>query len=276
MKLFLRIAPELYLKRLIVGGAEKVYEINRNFRNEGADSTHSPEFTMLEAYEVYGDYDRWQLQTREIVQEAAEAVFGSQVARRVDADGEVEEFDISGSWRAVPVTEAISEALGEEVTADTGISALKKLCDAAGVPYSPDWGRGQVVLEMYEHLVEHRTVLPTFYRDFPKDVSPLTRQHRLDDRLAERWDLVGWGAEIGTGYSELIDPLDQRDRFTEQSLLAAGGDAEAMQLDEDFLRALEYAMPPTGGVGAGIDRILMALTGRNIRETILFPFVRPQ
>ena len=276
MKLFMRIAPELYLKRLIVGGAEKVYEINRNFRNEGADSTHSPEFTMLEAYEVYGDYDRWQSQVQEILQEAATAVFGSEVARRVDAEGEIQEFDISGTWRAVTVNEAISEALGEEVTADTDISALKKLCDAAGVPYAPNWGRGQVVLEMYEHLVEHRTVLPTFYRDFPKDVSPLTRQHRLDDRLAERWDLVGWGAEIGTGYSELIDPVDQRARFTEQSLLAAGGDPEAMRLDEDFLRALEYAMPPTGGIGAGIDRILMALTGRNIRETILFPFVRPQ
>jgi lysyl-tRNA synthetase, class II len=276
MKLFMRIAPELYLKRLVVGGAEKVYEINRNFRNEGADSTHSPEFTMLEAYEVYGDYDRWQSQTQEILQEAAEAVFGSQVARRVDAEGEIQEFDISGTWRAVTVNEAISEALGEEVTADTDISALKKLCDAAGVPYAPNWGRGQVVLEMYEHLVEHRTVLPTFYRDFPKDVSPLTRQHRLDDRLAERWDLVGWGAEIGTGYSELIDPVEQRARFTEQSLLAAGGDPEAMRLDEDFLRALEYAMPPTGGIGAGIDRILMALTGKNIRETILFPFVRPQ
>jgi lysyl-tRNA synthetase class 2 len=276
MKLFMRIAPELYLKRLIVGGIERVYEINRNFRNEGADSTHSPEFTMLEAYEVYGDYNTMQTMTQGLIQEAAQAVFGAQVARRTNAEGKVREFDISGTWKSTTVNEAISEALGEEVTADSDIAALKKLCDEAGIPYAPDWGRGQVLLEMYEHLVEDRTDEPTFYRDFPKDVSPLTRQHRADDRLAERWDLVGWGAEIGTGYSELVDPVDQRARFTEQSLLAAGGDAEAMSLDEDFLRALEYAMPPTGGMGAGVDRILMALTGRNIRETILFPFVRPE
>ena len=275
MKLYLRIAPELYLKRLLVGGIEKVFEINRNFRNEGADSTHSPEFTMLEAYEVYGDYDVMQKLTQSVIQEGAEAIFGSRVARRLNAEGEVEEFDISGDWKSLTVNEAISAALGEEVSADTEIGALKKLCDAAGIPYAPGWTRGQVVLEMYEHLVEDKTVLPTFYRDFPKDVSPLTRAHRADPRLAERWDLVGWGAEIGTGYSELIDPVDQRARFTEQSLLAAGGDPDAMQLDEDFLRALEYAMPPAGGIGAGIDRILMALTGRLIRETILFPFVKP-
>jgi lysyl-tRNA synthetase class 2 len=271
----MRIAPELYLKRLLVGGIEKVYEINRNFRNEGADSTHSPEFTMLEAYEVYGDYDTMATLTQGLIQEAADAVFGAQVARRIDAEGELHEFDISGTWKTTTVNEAISLALGEEVTADSDVAELKKHCDRAGIALAPGWGRGQVLLEMYEHLVEDRTVEPTFYRDFPKDVSPLTRQHRADPRLAERWDLVGWGAEIGTGYSELIDPVDQRARFTEQSLLAAGGDAEAMSLDEDFLRALEYAMPPTGGMGAGIDRILMALTGKNIRETILFPFVRP-
>jgi lysyl-tRNA synthetase class 2 len=230
---------------------------------------------MLEAYEVYGDYNVMQKLTQSVIQEGAEAVFGAQVARRVNEAGEVEEFDISGDWKSITVNEAISAALGEEVSADTEVGDLKKLCDAAGVPYAPDWTRGQVVLEMYEHLVEDRTVLPTFYRDFPKDVSPLTRAHREDSRLAERWDLVGWSAEIGTGYSELIDPVDQRERFTEQSLLAAGGDPEAMQLDEDFLRALEYAMPPAGGIGAGIDRILMALTGRLIRETILFPFVKP-
>jgi lysyl-tRNA synthetase class 2 len=230
---------------------------------------------MIEAYQVYGDYDVMQQLTQEVLQEAAEAVFGAQVARRLNAEGEVEEFDLSGPWRSLTVNEGISAALGEEVTADTGIEALKKLCDKRGVPYAPEWGRGQVVLEMYEHLCEEHTVLPTFYRDFPTDVSPLTRQHRGDARLAERWDLVGWGAEIGTGYSELVDPTEQRARLTAQSLLAAGGDVEAMSVDEDFLRALEYAMPPTGGIGAGIDRILMALTGRNIRETILFPFVKP-
>ena len=143
------------------------------------------------------------------------------------------------------------------------------------MPYDPAWGRGAVVLELYEHLVEDHTLAPTFYRDFPTDVSPLTRQHRADPRLAERWDLVGFGAEIGTAYSELVDPVEQRRRLTEQSLLAAGGDPEAMELDEDFLVALEYAMPPTGGLGMGVDRLIMMLTGGNIRETLLFPIVRP-
>jgi lysyl-tRNA synthetase, class II len=269
--LYLRIAPELYLKRLVVGGVERVFEINRNFRNEGADSTHNPEFTMLEAYEAYGDYDTMQTLTREIVQEAVVAAFGSSVVRHGD-----EEYDLGGQWRSVSVNEAISEALGEPVTADTEVETLRKLCDSAGVLYDPKWSRGQVVLEMYEHLVEERTVLPTFYRDFPTDVSPLTRAHRRDGRLAEKWDLVLFGNELGTAYSELVDPVEQRERLTAQSLLAAGGDPEAMQLDQDFLRALEFAMPPSGGMGMGVDRLLMALTGRNIRETILFPLVKPE
>jgi lysyl-tRNA synthetase class 2 len=150
------------------------------------------------------------------------------------------------------------------------------LCDAADVPYNPSWGRGAIVLEMYERLVEERTTTPTFYKDFPTDVSPLTRAHRTDPRLAERWDLVAFGTELGTAYSELIDPVEQRRRLTAQSLLAAGGDAEAMELDEDFLEALEYAMPPTGGLGIGVDRLVMLLTGRSIRETLPFPLVRPQ
>jgi len=268
--LYLRIAPELYLKRLVVGGVEKVFEINRNFRNEGADSTHNPEFTMLEAYEAYGDYDTMATLTRRLIQNAAFDALGSLVVRH----GE-EEYDIGGEWRSVTVNEALSEALGEEITADTGLAELTRLCDAAGVPYDPRWNRGQVILEMYERLLEERTVLPTFYRDFPTEVSPLTRHHRKDPRLAERWDLVAVGTEIGTAYSELVDPVEQRARLTQQSLLAAGGDAEAMRLDEDFLRALEYAMPPSGGMGMGVDRLLMLLTGKNIRETVLFPFVRP-
>lgn len=276
MPLYLRIAPELYLKRLVVGGVEKVFEINRNFRNEGVDSTHNPEFTMLEAYEAYGDYDTMQKLTRELIQEVATAVYGSPVVRHTKADGTVEEYDISGEWQTLTVNEAISNALGEEVTASTDVETLKKLCDAAGVPYEPTWNRGQIVLEMYERLVEEHTVLPTFYRDFPKEVSPLTRQHRQDPRLAERWDLVAFRSEIATAYSELVDPVEQRERLTQQSLLAAGGDPEAMQLDEDFLRALEYAMPPSGGMGMGIDRMLMMLTGKNIRETILFPLVKPE
>jgi len=268
---YLRIALELYLKRLVVGGIEKVFEIGRNFRNEGADATHNPEFTMLEAYETYGDYTTIGEMTQSLAQGAAVAAFGSTVIRRSDGN----EYDIGGSWRSVTVHEAISRALGEEITVDTPEAELRALCDKADVPLQPSWNVGQVVLEMYERLVEKQTVEPTFYRDFPVEVSPLTRQHRTEPRLAERWDLVAFGAELGTGYSELVDPVVQRERLTAQSLLAAGGDPEAMQLDEDFLRALEYAMPPTGGMGMGIDRLMIMLTGESIRETFLFPFVRP-
>ena len=268
---YLRIALELYLKRLVVGGIEKVFEIGRNFRNEGADTTHNPEFTMLEAYETYGDYATIGELTQSLAQGAAVAAFGSTVIRRSDGS----EYDIGGPWRSVTVHEAISRALGEEITVDTPEAELRVLCDKADVPLQPSWNVGQVVLEMYERLVEKQTVEPTFYRDFPVEVSPLTRQHRTEPRLAERWDLVAFGAELGTGYSELVDPVVQRERLTAQSLLAAGGDPEAMQLDEDFLRALEYAMPPTGGMGMGIDRLMIMLTGESIRETFLFPFVRP-
>jgi lysyl-tRNA synthetase, class II len=270
--LYLRIALELHLKRLIVGGIEKVYEIGRVFRNEGVDATHNPEFTMLEAYEAYGDYDTVGRLTRELIQAAARTALGGTVIRRADGT----EHDIGGEWKSVTVHAAISAALGEEITPDTSEEQLRKLCARAGVPAEPGWNRGQVILEMYERLVERQTVEPTFYRDFPVEVSPLTRAHRDDPRLAERWDLVAFGAELGTGYSELVDPVEQRARLTAQSLLAAGGDPEAMQLDEDFLRALEYGMPPTGGVGVGIDRLLIMFTGVSIRETILFPFVKPE
>jgi lysyl-tRNA synthetase class 2 len=270
-RVYLRIALELYLKRLVVGGIERVYEIGRIFRNEGADATHNPEFTMLEAYEAYGDYTTIGELTRELVQRAAVAAFGSTVIRRADGS----EYDIGGHWPAVTVYDAIAAVAGQEVTADTAEAGLRKLCEHLDVPVAPDWNRGQIVLEMYERLVEKRTVQPTFYRDFPVEVSPLVRQHRSDPRLAERWDLVAFGAELGTGYSELADPVVQRARLTAQSLLKADDDPEAMELDEDFLRALEYGMPPTGGMGIGIDRLLMTLTGQNIRETLLFPFVRP-
>jgi lysyl-tRNA synthetase, class II len=272
LELYLRIALELYLKRLVVGGIEKVYEIGRIFRNEGADATHNPEFTMLEAYEAYGDYNTIGALTRELIQAAAAAALGSTVVRRLDGS----EHDIGGEWPWVGVHEAISSALGEEITPDTTEQTLRQLSDRAGIHQDPKWNRGQVVLELYEHLVEARTVEPTFYRDFPVEVSPLTREHRSDPRLAERWDLVAFGAEIGTGYSELVDPVQERERLTAQSLLAAGGDPEAMRLDEDFLRALEYGMPPSGGVGMGTDRLLILLTGATIRETILFPTVRPE
>jgi len=271
MKAYLRIALELYLKRLMVGGFEKVYEIGRNLRNEGADATHNPEFTMLEAYEAYGDYSSIGVLTRSLIISAAVAGLGGTIVRRPDGS----EHDIGGDWPSVTVHDAVSAALGEEVTPDTGEDQLRKLAGQAGVALESSWNAGQVLLELYEHLVEATTVLPTFYRDFPVEVAPLTRQHRRDPRLAEKWDLVAFGTEIGTGYSELVDPLEQRARLTTQSLLAAGGDPEAMQLDEDFLRALEYGMPPSGGMGMGIDRMLIMLTGASIRETILFPLVKP-
>jgi lysyl-tRNA synthetase class 2 len=272
MDLYLRIALELYLKRLVVGGLEKVFEIGRNFRNEGVDATHNPEFTMLEAYEAYGDYTTVADLTRELIQSAARASFGGTVIRRADGT----EADIGGRWPSKTVHGALSEALGEELTPGTPEDRLRALCARAEVPVEPGWNRGQVVLEMYERLVERRTREPTFYRDFPVEVSPLTRAHREDPRVAERWDLVAFGTELGTGYTELVDPVEERARLTAQSLLAAGGDPEAMQLDEDFLEALEYGMPPTGGMGMGIDRMLIMFTGETIRDTILFPMVRPE
>ncbi|WP_329402701.1 bifunctional lysylphosphatidylglycerol synthetase/lysine--tRNA ligase LysX [Streptomyces melanogenes] len=274
LDLYLRIAPELYLKRLCVGGVEKVFEMGRTFRNEGVSYKHNPEFTMLEAYQAFADYDVMLDLTRELIQGAATAAFGAPVARKAGPDGRLVEHDISGPWPVKTLYGALSEALGEEVDADTEERELRRLCDRAGVPHTPENSRGDVALEMYERLVEERTQLPTFYKDFPTDVSPLTRQHRRDPRLAERWDLVAFGTELGTAYSELTDPVEQRRRLTAQSLLAAGGDPEAMELDEEFLDALEYAMPPTGGLGIGVDRLVMFLTGLTIRETLPFPLVR--
>ncbi|MGF2947444.1 bifunctional lysylphosphatidylglycerol synthetase/lysine--tRNA ligase LysX [Mycobacterium sp. Lab-001] len=278
MDLFLRIAPELYLKRLCVGGMERVFEMGRAFRNEGADFSHNPEFTLLEAYQAHADYAVWIDACREIIQNAAEAAHGEQIAMRPRGGAHgagLEPVDISGRWPVKTVHDALSEALGEHIDPDTPLAALRKLCDAARIPCRPHWDAGAVVLELYEHLVEQHTEAPTFYTDFPTSVSPLTRPHRSRAGVAERWDLVAWGVELGTAYSELTDPVEQRRRLQEQSLLAAGGDPEAMQLDEDFLQAMEYAMPPTGGLGMGIDRVVMLITGRSIRETLPFPLAKP-
>jgi lysyl-tRNA synthetase, class II len=271
LRLYLRIAPELYLKRLVVGGVDKVFELGRTFRNEGVDATHNPEFTMLEAYQAYGDYTSMRTLARSLVLAAAGAAHGRPVARRPGG----EEVDLSGDWPVVTVHDAVAAALGEPVTVETPLAELRRLARLAHVPLAPELSRGAVLLELYERLVEHQTTAPTFYTDFPTEVSPLTRAHRRDPRLAERWDLVAFGMELGTAYSELIDPVEQRRRLTQQSLLAAGGDPEAMELDEDFLRALEYSMPPTGGLGLGVDRLVILLTGRSIRETLPFPLVRP-
>ncbi|MET0700837.1 MAG: bifunctional lysylphosphatidylglycerol synthetase/lysine--tRNA ligase LysX, partial [Mycobacterium sp.] len=251
LNLYLRIAPELYLKRLCVGGVERVFELGRAFRNEGVDFSHNPEFTLLEAYQAHADYLVWIDGCRELIQNAAQAANGAHVVMRPRDDGSLEPVDISGTWAVKTVHGAVSEALGEHVDTETDLATLRRFADAAKIPYQTHWDPGAVVLEMYEHLVEDRTEAPTFYTDFPTSVSPLTRPHRSKPGVAERWDLVAWGVELGTAYSELTDPVEQRRRLQEQSLLAAGGDPEAMELDEDFLQAMEYAMPPTGGLGMG-------------------------
>ena len=270
--LYLRIAPELFLKRCVVGGIERVYEINRNFRNEGIDSSHSPEFAMLEAYQAYATYDDMAELTRAMVQASASAVFGSPVVRHVDGT----ELDLGGQWRSVTLHDVVSEALSQPVDLDTSVEELRKLAAAHDVELGTDLSAGEIVVELFEKLVEHTLIEPTFVRDYPVEVRPLTRRHRAEPRLAEAWDLIVSGTELATAYSELVDPVEQRERLYEQSLLAAAGDAEAMQLDEDFLRAVEYGMPPTGGLGMGIDRLLMTLTGLGIRETILYPLVRSE
>jgi lysyl-tRNA synthetase class 2 len=276
LDLYLRIAPELYLKRLCVGGVERVFELGRAFRNEGVDFSHNPEFTLLEAYQAHADYNVWIDGCRELIQNAAQAANGAHVFLRLRDDGVLAPVDISGEWTVKTVHGAVSEALGEQIGPDTSLATLRNLCDAAGIPYLTHWDAGAVVLELYERLVEDRTERPTFYKDFPTSVSPLTRPHRSIPGVAERWDLVAWGVELGTAYSELTDPVEQRRRLQEQSLLAAGGDPEAMELDEDFLQAMEYAMPPTGGLGMGVDRVVMLITGRSIRETLPFPLAKPR
>lgn len=270
--LYLRIAPELYLKRAVVGGIDRVFEINRNFRNEGADSTHSPEFAMLEAYQAYGDYDTMATLTRELVQAAARALTGSLTVTHYDGT----EFDLGGTWPSVTVFGVLSEALGAEVTAETPATVLAEYATKHDVPVDPQWGRGKLAEELFEALVVPNLIAPTFVRDYPVETAPLTRAHRQTPGLAEKWDLYVRGVELATAYSELVDPVVQRERLVQQSLLAAKGDPEAMQLDEDFLRAMEYGMPPAGGMGMGIDRLLMVLTGLGIRETILFPMIRPE
>jgi len=271
MDLYLRIAPELYLKRCVVGGIERVFEINRNFRNEGADSSHSPEFAMLEAYQAYTDYNGMASLTRELVQDAAMAVFSSHVA--ILADGT--EFDLGGEWAEITLYGSVSEAVGEHITAATGRDRLVELAQAHGITVAAHHGPGKLVEELFDALVRDRLSAPTFVRDYPVETAPLTRAHRSEPGVAEKWDLYIRGVETATAYSELVDPVIQRERFVDQARFAGLGDAEAMPLDEDFLRAMEYGMPPAGGMGMGVDRLLMALTGLGIRETILFPFVRP-
>jgi lysyl-tRNA synthetase class 2 len=268
-ELFLRIAPELFLKRAVVGGLERVFEVNRNFRNEGADRTHSPEFAMLEAYEAYGDYNTMADLTRELIQNAAMDVFGTHQVALDDGT----ENDLGGIWPKVSMFHSLSEAAGVEVTPETDIAELKKLAKSVDIDIEHPL-HGKYVEELWEHFVKPGLDRPTFVTDFPVDTSPLTRDHRSISGVVEKWDLYIRGFEQATGYSELVDPVVQRERFMAQMELAKSGDPEAMKLDEEFLKALEFGMPPSGGMGMGIDRLLMSLTGLGIRETILFPLVK--
>jgi lysyl-tRNA synthetase class 2 len=272
MDLYLRIAPELFLKRAVVGGIDRVFEINRNFRNEGADSSHSPEFTMIEAYQAYGDYNQMAVLTRELIQEAARAVRGSTTVTLVDGT----EYDLGGEWAQITLYGSLSEALGREVTPQTPLADLIELAKRHDVPVLARYGPGKLIEELFEALVVPGLYAPTFVRDFPEETAPLTRAHREIPGLAEKWDLYVRSFELATAYSELVDPVVQRERFVAQARLAATGDDEAMAVDEDFLRAMEHGMPPSGGMGMGLDRLLMAITGLGIRETVLFPLVKPE
>jgi len=273
LEMYLRIAPELFLKRAVVGGVERVFEINRSFRNEGADSTHSPEFATLEAYQAYGDYDTMAVLTQDLVQTAAREALGSTLVTLADGT----EYDLGGPWAALSLYHSLSEALGEEITPQATVPDLLRLVERFDSQVDPKkQNHGKLVEELWEHHVGDHLVAPTFVRDFPVDTSPLTRDHRTRAGVVEKWDLYVRGLELATAYSELVDPMIQRERFEAQALLAAAGDDEAMALDEDFLVAMEHAMPPSGGMGMGIDRLLMSMTGLGIRETILFPLVKPQ
>ena len=269
-EMVLRIALELNLKKAVVGGVDRVYEMGRIFRNEGVDATHSPEFTMLEAYQAWGDQTSIGALIRDLYLGVADAL-GSRVVETPAGT-----VDLGAEWRWLPVYDAVSEVVGEPVTLETPKDALLRIAGAHGVEVDPALEKDKVFLELLGELVEPRLLQPTFLCDYPAIAQPLARPHRDKEGLIEAWDLIIAGVERGTGFSELVDPVVQREVLTAQSLRAAGGDPEAMQLDEDFLRALEYGAPPMGGLGLGIDRLIMLFTGANIRETILFPHLKPE
>jgi len=271
MGLYLRIAPELYLKRLLVGGFEKVYEIGRVFRNEGLSTRHNPEFTMLEAYEAFADYTDMMILTEELVAHASREATGS---TEVEVDGEG--FDLTPPWPRRTLRELVAEHAGVDVHPAMPAAELRASADRLGVPYDPSWGPGKLVLEIYEKTTEHAIRQPIFVLDYPREVSPLARVHRDDPDLVERFEVIVAGRELANAFSELNDPLDQRRRFEAQAELQVMGDVEAHGVDEDYLTALEYGLPPCGGLGIGIDRLAMLLAGvPSIREVILFPHLRP-
>jgi lysyl-tRNA synthetase, class II len=265
----LRIALELFLKRAVVGGVERVYELGRIFRNEGIDSSHSAEFTMLEVYQAWGDQRSIAALTQQMITDVAD-LLDSRVI-----DTPAGQIDLGGEWPWLRVYPGLSEMLGEEVTPETSAEHLRKIAEQHDVAYEAGWEAQKLILRLFGELVEPTLLQPTFVCDYPPLAQPLARPHRSDPNLIEAWDLVIGGIERGTGFSELIDPVIQRERLTAQSLAAAAGDLEAMQLDEDFLAALEFGAPPMGGLGLGIDRLVMLFTGVGIRETILFPLLKP-
>lgn len=267
----LRIALELHLKRALVGGIDKVYEMAKTFRNEGVDNTHNVEFLMLEAYEAYGSYDTMAVLTRELVLDAARAVGKTVVTGR---DGST--IDLESEWRHATVHGLVSEAVGRTVDIDTSVDDLLALAAKHEVALQPGWDAGEIVLELYEKLVEHTLIQPTFVRDYPESVRPLAKKHRTKPGLVEAWDLIINGVELAPAYSELNDPVIQRERLEEQARQAAAGNPEANDVDEDFLRALEFGMPPAGGLGFGVDRLVMLLQGIGIRDAILFPTTRAE
>ncbi|MGG5172505.1 lysine--tRNA ligase [Pseudarthrobacter sp. J1738] len=270
-KMTLRIATELYLKRAVVGGIERVYELGRVFRNEGVDSTHSPEFTTLECYEAWADQFVMADRLKEIILDAADAAGVGRVIKT-----EAGEINLDGEWKWLSVYPGLSEAVGQEITPDTSAEDLRSIAATHEISVDPKWDAEKLVVELFGEIVEPTLINPTYVYDYPPSAQPLARQHRTDGRLIEAWDLIIAGMECGTAFSELIDPAIQRERLTAQSKMAAAGDDEAMQLDEDFLRALEYGAPPMGGIGLGIDRLVMLFTGTGIRETILFPLLKPE
>jgi lysyl-tRNA synthetase class 2 len=272
MELYLRIAPELYLKRLIVGGFERVYEINRSFRNEGMSPRHNPEFTMLEAYQAYTNLEGMMELCESLITGIAEEVLGT-----LEIEYQGTAVDLSAPWRRTTMLELVSAAVGSDVSFDSDLEALRALCDEYEVPFETGWGKGKLITEIYEKLVEHTLVQPTFVTDYPLETSPLARKKPGQPELTERFELIVTGREMANAFSELIDPFDQRERFEAQTAAKDEGDDEAMGFDEDYLRAMEYGLPPTGGIGIGVDRLVMLLTdSASIRDVVLFPHMRPE
>lgn len=270
--LYLRIAPELYLKRLVVGGMEKVFEIGRVFRNEGLSPRHNPEFTMLELYQAYADYTDLTMLVEDLVSGLARRLTGSSA---LSYQGSC--LDLTPPWRRATMAELVEEATGSPASVHTSVDELRRRVASAGVEPDPAWGAGKLLLELYEKTTEPGLFGPVFVLDFPAEVSPLARRHRADPDLVERFEVVVAGRELANAFSELVDPDDQRARFVAQARARDAGDSEAMSVDEEYLRALEYGLPPTAGLGIGVDRLAMLLTDTaNIREVIAFPTLRPE